>query len=151
IHAISKSGRLRSILENMTEMSAAAATVNLRSRHPKSPIGPGGDPIGKGLPKAGPPGVALELGLRRKQRQIAAGTSECSGALLFIERAGVRPLRSLLSQHGILLARQEFPPFGVRVCHFETLRCPSRGPRRHRAIDADKCDDGGAAKKDMST
>src|SRR5262249_48701550 len=53
----------------------------------------------------------VELGLGGKQRQIAARASEGAFAVLVVERAGEGTLCVLLTQHGVLLRREQLPPF----------------------------------------
>ena len=59
----------------------------------KRAVGRGADRVRQRLIEARPAGAALELGLRREQRQVAAGAGEGALALLAIERARCRRAR----------------------------------------------------------
>src|SRR5882757_10661816 len=69
VHAVAQAGRLRPIVENVTEMAAAAAAVDFSPQHPEGAVFGLADRILKRLIKTRPAGAALELGLRREQRQ----------------------------------------------------------------------------------
>src|SRR6185295_1525866 len=58
-----------------------------------------------------PAGAAFELGLGRKQRQIAARAGKRAFALLAVERAGEGPLGAMTAQHIEGGWRQDAPPF----------------------------------------
>jgi len=38
VHAIAQAGRLRSVVEDVTEMAAAAAAMNLGAQHPEGAV-----------------------------------------------------------------------------------------------------------------
>src|SRR5262249_50227363 len=69
-------------------------------------------------PKTRPAGAALEFGLGREQRQVAAGAAESTVAMLVEQRAGERPLGAFAAQHVKLFRRQHLAPFVVTVGHF---------------------------------
>src|SRR6201999_1693964 len=69
-------------------------------------------------------GAALELGVRREQRQIAGGAGEDALALLVIERAGAGALGTVLAQHVVLLRVEPLAPLGVGdLAEVDILRC----------------------------
>src|ERR1700680_4375230 len=78
VHAIAKTGRGRSIVEHMAEMSAAAVAVDLGPLHRQKRVVRGADGAIEGLPEARPTGPAVELGLGGKQGQVAARAGERS-------------------------------------------------------------------------
>src|SRR5579863_5592243 len=121
VHAIAQAGRLRSIVEQVTEMAAAAAAVNFGPQHPESPVFGLADGVIERLIEAGPAGAALEFGLRGEQRQVAAGASEDALAMLLEQRARARALGALLAQDLILLWRKLRAPFRVGLLDLEFL------------------------------
>ena len=58
VHAIAQAGRLRPIVEDVTEMTAAAAAVNFGPQHPKSTVFGLADRVFERLVKARPAGAA---------------------------------------------------------------------------------------------
>src|SRR5215831_8527036 len=63
VHAIAQAGRLRSVVEDVAEMAAAAAAMHLRACHAKRPVLGGADGVVQRLIEAWPACAALELGL----------------------------------------------------------------------------------------
>src|SRR5688572_12965773 len=105
----------------MAKMAAAAAAMHLLPNHAESVVLVGFHRRIDRRIEARPAGPAVELRLRRKERQIAAGTGEYALPLLLIERARKGRLGVALAEHGILGWRQQFPPFFLRAGHFEGL------------------------------
>src|ERR1700691_6047077 len=87
VHAVAQAGRLRPIVENVTEMAAAAAAVNFGPQHPEGAVFGLAYGIFKRLPKTRPAGAAFIFRFRGEQRQIAAGTGEDALAMLLEQRA----------------------------------------------------------------
>src|ERR1700758_433607 len=87
IHAVAQAGRLRPIVENVTEVTTAAAAMNFGPQHPEGAVCvlPAG--VRKRLPKTRPAGAALIFRFRGEQRQIAAGAGEGALAMLLEQRA----------------------------------------------------------------
>ena len=90
VHAVAQPGRLRPIVEDVPEMAAAAAAVNLGAHHAQRPILGLADGVLKRLVETRPAGAAFELGLRREQRQVASGAGEDALAMLLQQRARSR-------------------------------------------------------------
>ena len=63
VHAVALTCRLRPVLEDMAQMSTAAAAMNLGSCHEKAAVGFGLDGFVERRPKARPSGAAVELGV----------------------------------------------------------------------------------------
>src|SRR5262245_34850008 len=110
VDAVTQAGRLRAIVEHVPEMPAATAAMHFLPDH--------AEVVGAGLHcavdrsvEARPARSRVELGLGGKQRQIAARASEGAFAVLVVERAGEGTLCVLLTQHGVLLRREQLPPF----------------------------------------
>src|SRR5260370_40813737 len=95
IHAVAQAGRLRPIVEDVTEMAAAAAAVNFGPQYPESPVFGLADGVVERLVKTRPAGAALEFRLRGEQRQGAARTSEDAPSGLPEQMARARPRRDL--------------------------------------------------------
>src|SRR6478735_5819823 len=127
VHAVAQAGRLRSIVENVTEMAAAAAAVDFGPRHPKGEVFSLADGIIERLIETRPAGAALEFRLRGEQRQVAAGAGEDTLAMLLEQRARSRPLGALLAQDLILLRRQLRAPFRIGLLDLEFLTGLGRG------------------------
>src|SRR5712671_4128121 len=127
VHAVAQAGRLRPIVEDVTEMAAAAAAVNFSPRHPKGAVFRLADGVVERLIKTRPAGAALEFRLRGEQRQVAAGAGEDALAMLLEQRARSRTLGALLAQDFILLRRQLRAPFRISLLDLEFLRGVCRG------------------------
>src|SRR6267143_1770769 len=122
VHAVAQAGRLRPIVENVTEMAAAAAAVDFGSQHPEGAVFGLADGVLERLIKTRPAGAALEFRLRGEQRQVAAGAGEDALAMLLEQRARSRTLGALLAQDVILLRRQLRAPFRIGLFDLELLR-----------------------------
>src|ERR1700730_5476844 len=122
IHAVAQAGRLRPIVEDVTEMAAATAAVNFGPQDPESPVFGLADGVLQWLVKTRPAGAALEFRFRGEQRQIAAGTGEDALAVLLEQRARSRPLGAFLAQDLILLRRQLRAPFRIGLFDLELPR-----------------------------
>src|SRR5580704_2485879 len=105
VHAVAQAGRLRPVVEDVTEMAAAAAAVNFGPQHPEGAVFGFADGVLQRLIKTRPAGAALEFGFRREQRQVAAGAGECALAVLLEQRTRSRTLGAFLAQDFILLRR----------------------------------------------
>src|SRR3981189_905119 len=113
VHAVAQAGRLRPIVENVTEMAAAAAAVGLGPPQPQAASRgrpEGGifcfsDGVVDGLIEPRPAGAALKFRLRGEQRQVAAGAGEDALAMLLEQRARTRAPGALLAQDFLLLRR----------------------------------------------
>src|SRR5258708_5732903 len=126
----------------MSEMPAAAPAVNFGAQHPKGAVLGLADGVLERLIETRPAGAAFELGLRGKQRQVAAGAGEDALAMLLEQRARSRPFGALLAQDFILLRRQLRAPFRVGLFDLELLRgvCrrssqPAKGRKAKQAGD----------------
>src|SRR6516162_1652597 len=115
IHAVALPSRLGSVVEHVAEMTAAAPAMHFRSWNEQAVIVRGADSVLDRREKARPTSAAIEFGFGAKERQIARRTSEQTGAMLVIERAGIRPLRPTLSQHLELFGGQDLLPFRLRL------------------------------------
>src|SRR5712671_2653487 len=127
VHAVAQAGRLRPIVEEVTEMAAAAAAVDFGPQHSKGAVFGLADGIIERLIKTRPAGAALEFRLRGEQRQVAAGAGEDALAMLLEQRARTRALGALLAQDFILLRRQLRAPFCIGLFDLEFLRRVCRG------------------------
>src|ERR1700687_3464437 len=122
VHAVAQAGRLRPIVENVTEMAAAAAAVDFGPQHPKGAVFGLADGVVERLIKTRPAGAALEFRLRGEQRQVAAGAGEDALAMLLEQRAPSRTLGALLAEDLILLRRKLRTPFRIGLFDLEFLR-----------------------------
>ena len=103
IHAIAQAGRLRSIVENVPEMTATTVAMHLGADHAEGAILSRPDSVFQRLIEARPAGAALILGLGREKRMIATSAGENALAVLIQERAGPGALGALVAQNFILL------------------------------------------------
>src|SRR6266446_6111288 len=115
IHAVALPSRLGPVVEHVAEMTAAAPAMHFRSWNEQAVIVRGADSVLDRREKARPASAAIEFGFGAKERQIAGRTSEQTGAMLVIERAGIWPLRPTLPQHLELFGRQDLLPFRLRL------------------------------------
>src|SRR6267143_4590618 len=138
VHAVAQAGRLRPIVENVTEMAAAAAAVDFGPQHPEGAVFGLADGIVERLIETRPAGAALEFRLRGEQRQVAAGAGEDALAMLLEQRARPRTLGALLAQDFILLRRQLRAPFRIGLFDLELLR--GVGGRRPQPAEGGKAE-----------
>src|SRR5208337_2907760 len=115
IHAVALPSRLGPVVEHVAEMTAAAPAMHFRSWNDQAVIVRGADGVLDRREKARPASAAVEFGFGAKERQIASRTSEQTGAMLVIERAGIWPLRPALLQHLELFGGQDPLPFRLRL------------------------------------
>src|ERR1700745_3404490 len=69
VHAVTKPGRLRPVVEDVAEMTAATAAGNFGTQHAEGAVFVLADGVLQRLIEARPAGAAFEFGLRREQRQ----------------------------------------------------------------------------------
>jgi hypothetical protein len=79
VHAIALPGWRRAVVEDMAEMTAAAAAVDLGAGHEKAAVGLGFDRTIERRLEAWPSGSAVELGVRGEKRLAAAGAMVNAG------------------------------------------------------------------------
>src|SRR5499427_6841126 len=121
VDAVTQAGRLRAIVEHVPEMPAATAAMHFLPDHAERVVGVGLHRAVDRSVEARPARSRVELGLGGKQRQIAARASEGAFAVLVVERAGERTFCVLLTQYGVLLRREQLPPFLRSVGDLERL------------------------------
>src|SRR6266481_6196415 len=153
VHAVAQAGRLRSVVEDVTEMAAAAAAMNFGPQHSQGPVFGLADGVLEWLIKTRPAGAALEFRLRGEQRQVAPGAGEDALAMLLEQWARTRTLGALLTQDLILLRRQLRAPFRIGLFDLEFLRgvCrrspqPAEGSKAKKA--GDRCEQNTAVDHD---
>src|SRR6058998_2055586 len=101
-------------------MASASRAVYFGSRPEQFPIRLGADRgISNRLPKTRPPGFAVKLVLRRKQRQVTAGTVVDAWCLIVVIFVLEGRLRSFFAQHVVLFRSQESFPFRVGFGHLK--------------------------------
>src|SRR3954463_13361091 len=112
--AVTLAGRRRTVVEDVALVAAAAHAVVLGARDKHLVVRLRRDRSGQRRPEARPAGAALELGVRRKQRQVAAGADEAPLALLVVERARSRVLGAFVAQHFVRARAEALLPLCVR-------------------------------------
>jgi len=110
IHAVALAGGLRTIVEDVAEMAAAAAAMHLGSGRKKAAVGFGVNRLIERRPEARPTRPAVEFGIRGEERLAATGTVVDAGAVLFVERARPGAFGPVLPQHPVLRGCQLLPP-----------------------------------------
>src|SRR5271163_2802005 len=142
VHAVAQSGRLRPVIEDVAEVTATAAAVDFGPQHAEGPVFGLADGVIERLVEARPASAALELGLRGKQRQVAAGASKGALAMFLQERARTRAFGALVAQNFVLLRRQLRAPFRIGLFDLEFLGGlrrrspqPSEGGKAQQAGD----------------
>src|SRR3984893_14396050 len=73
VHAVPKARGLGAIVEDVAQMPSAPATVHFRADHEELAVARGPHRAIEGGPEAGPARAAVELRVRGKKRQVAAG------------------------------------------------------------------------------
>src|SRR5687768_3504490 len=111
IDAVSQSRRLRTIVEDVTEMRAAAFAKDLGPRFAETIVHLILDilPLND-LEKTRPTGTGIELMLRAKQMQTARTACVYSWFLVVGQLAGIRALGALLSKNVKRFGRKNLPP-----------------------------------------
>ncbi len=116
-------GRRRTVVEDMTQMTAAAAAVHFGAYGKQAAVDRRGDGIGQRRGETRPAGAAVVL---RRRGVVPAGCSRRSGKtpVRCSPSSGLLPARSVpLSRRiWILLRRQQPAPFGVGLDHLERCR-----------------------------
>src|SRR5258706_2829884 len=97
------SGGLRSVVEDVAVMPAAACAMVFGARKNQFEIATGVERTGQGGKKTRPAGAAVELHLRGVDRQVAGRAMEHALAFFIVQRAAERSLGALLAQHIELL------------------------------------------------
>src|SRR5688500_16046153 len=108
VHAPALPGGRRAVVEDVTEMAAAAPAMDFGPGHEQGVVGAGADRAGDRPGEARPAGAAFELVLRAKHGKVAASAQEIAAAMLPVERAASGALGALLTKHPELLGGQ--PP-----------------------------------------
>src|SRR5262249_33528416 len=146
VDAIAQACRLWAIVEHVAEMSAATAAMHFLPDHTERCVGIGFHAGINRTVEDRPAGPRIELGVGGKQRQIATGTGESAFAMLLVKRAGEGTLGVLLTEHGILLWREQLLPFLRGVGDFECLggciRAPAPSQRAKSGSDGGGRDNG---------
>src|SRR3954463_12338505 len=129
IDAIALAGGRRPVLEDVPEMSAAAAAMHLDPLHPVARIAIRSHRARIPRPReARPAAAALELFLGAEELRSAARAEIPSRLVVVPQGAGEGALGAFLPQDPVLLGRQLAAPFFV--CHM--LRA-ARSARRRRS------------------
>src|SRR5205823_6251920 len=116
VDAVALPGRPGAVLEDVTQMPAAAAAHDLGATHEQAVVGTQLDGLGdRRLGEARPTGAGIELGVRREQRRTAAGTSVRAVLLGVPVGAGEGALGALPAQHVVLLRCQLPAPLLVAL------------------------------------
>src|SRR5712671_4484505 len=143
VDAIAKASRLRSVVEDVAEMAAAAAAMHLGAQDAVGAVLGLADGVSQRLIKTRPASAAFEFGLRRKQRQVATGAGKNALAMLFQERTRSRPFGALVAQYLVLLRGKLRAPFGVGLFDLEFLGSPRRfGTQPAERGEAEQAGDG---------
>src|SRR5205807_4597344 len=104
----------------VSQMAAASRAMDFGPGMEQLPIRLRADGLfGNRLPKARPTSAAVVLGVRGEQGQVASGAVIVARGLVRVVFVGKGPLRPLLSQHPVLLWRQDLPPLFVRLRHLK--------------------------------
>src|SRR5882757_8597341 len=106
-------GRRRAIIEDMAEMTTAAAAMHFGTDHAMAAIHRGLNRPRLGIVEARPAGAAFELFPGSKQGLIASRAIERAGALLVIERTTAGPFGRVMTKDLILLGAQQATPLFV--------------------------------------
>jgi hypothetical protein len=110
VDAIAQSGRLRAVVEDVAEMSAARRTHDLGSNHPVARVGLGDHAVERRrLVEAGPTASRLELRVRAEQLRAASRAAIDPGSAR-PSRRRERALGALAAEDLVLLRRESRPP-----------------------------------------
>src|SRR5258706_2118829 len=129
VHAVAQAGGTGTVVEDVSEVAAAAPAVHFRARFAERAVFARGDRVIERRPEARPAGMAVEFRARREEVEPASRAAEHAGPMFVVERAAVGPFGALLAQHGVLCGSEQAAPFLVGMNHFETLGGLVRGRR----------------------
>src|SRR6185503_6306427 len=108
--------RIRTIVEDVTEVPATARAGRLCARHEEGAVGLGCDRGRIGwCEETRPAGARLELRIGSEELGLAAGTAIDAGLVLIPELTAEGSLGSLLPQDAVLLRGQLSSPLRVRL------------------------------------
>src|SRR5579864_4880577 len=110
VHAIALARGVWAVVENVTQMTAAAMAMHLGARQEQLEIARCLDRTLDGREEARPTRAAIELGVRSKELERAGRADEHPAAVLVVEWAREGPLRAVLPEHPELLGRQLLAP-----------------------------------------
>src|SRR5258708_6139648 len=131
VHAIAQPTWSRSVIEHVTEVTSAAASMHFGSNHQEAAILGGSDCPIQRRPEAWPSRAAFKLGLRGKQRQAAGGALKRSLAVFVHQGAAASPLRPVLAQDMVRGGRELFAPLLFRLFYFVMGRRLSVSHRKY--------------------
>src|SRR3974390_1001640 len=94
-------------------MPLAAPAMYFGARHEERTIGRVFHRVRQRCIEARPAGAALELGVGREQREVAAGTGKNAPVLFVVERARAGALGTGLAQHQLLAGGEALTPLDV--------------------------------------
>ncbi len=99
VDAVAQAGWRRPVLEDVAEVSTAAAAVHLRAHHPVGAIGGRTDRSLERREEARPAGSAFELAVGDKERLPATGAGERARPMLVEQRARAGVLGRMSAQY----------------------------------------------------
>src|SRR5262245_34709257 len=114
VDAVTKSGRRRAVLEDVTEVAAAIVTVHLRAHHSPGAIGGRTNRALQRCEEAGPSGSALEFAIGDEEPLPTRNAGESTRPMLVQQRARTGTLRRVPAKHSVLLGRQLAAPLFIR-------------------------------------
>src|ERR1700683_5061318 len=120
IYAEAKARGLRAVVEDVAQMSFAAAANHFLAGHAVAAVGFRADTVfPSGLPEAGPAGAGMEFRVRSEKRLSAANANVRARRFRIHIRPRERRLCTLPACHLILLRREL--PFPVGLCLLQFL------------------------------
>src|SRR5207253_4118504 len=108
--AVAQTGWLRTVVEDVTLVTAAARAMILGTRIDQLVIRRFADASGNDVEKARPAGAAFELLVGIEERQVTTRADELAVAMFIEQRARSRIFGILLAEHAVLLFGQQFLP-----------------------------------------
>ena len=120
-------GRRRSVVENMTQMAAAAAAMHLGPAGKERVVLFCADRVRQAFVKAGPTGAAVVFRLGGIQRQVAPFAMVDAVTIFLVERAASGGFGALLAHDPVFGIGQHGAPFGLGP---RDLEIPLRGEHR---------------------
>ena len=125
----------RSIVEHVTQVSAASLTVGFGADHQPAAVHASADRMRDRLPEAGPASTAVEFRAGQEEIARAAGAAKDAVAMLAVQGTGERAFSGLATQHAVLRWRQHASPLLVALRHRKVAadrRGRPRQPPDHR-------------------
>ena len=121
VHAVAKTGRTRTVGEDVAQVTAAVRAVHFGARHEMAAVFGRLDGTFERQPEARPTGPAFELGVRGEQAAVRMRHKRIAVTLFLVQRTRSGALGAVLAQHLKLARRERLLPLLFGLLHRKGL------------------------------